>query len=207
MPKVRKKTGDIFEISLQPYFDLFAYFKYIDITLYDKAAKYPDIIRVFDFISDMPVDSIQKIPSRKLFLNPIYISGGYGVVKKFRYVGWEAPQAYELNFPYLRRCVPDEAEERGRIIEGWDLISPDCIVVNRHPLDYSSVKHLDTPGLIINIDYLAYRISLEIFKKESKNIEDKFELDWYQKHILKRVNEMPIFNETVFNAAINLNDR
>ena len=194
MAKTRKKNGDIFEVSLQPYLDAFAYVKYIDITKYNSDAKYPDILRVFDFISDKQIESIQEIQTRDLMMNPIYISGGYGVVKLFRFVGWEDIRSDELDFPHLRISIPDDAEDRNLPIVGWKVISPDYKVINDSPLPYEAVKHLDTPGLIINIDYLAYRISLEIFKRQSYNILDYFELDWYQHNILRRVNEMPNFS-------------
>jgi len=190
-PNQRKKNGDVFEIPLHPYLDQFAYVKYINILKYNKRASYPDIVRVYNFFSDKPIDSVQDIPICDLLINPMYITGGYGMMKLYRRVGWNTVLPEEENSPAIRLSVPHYAEERGIPATGWNVISPDYTKLNSDQLPFEAVQHLDCPGLIISVGYIGFRIAAELYKLESKDISDEFELDWYQKIIWNRSKAMP----------------
>jgi hypothetical protein len=204
MAQLRKKNGDIFEIHLQPFLNTFAYVKYINVLKYNKEAIYPDILLVYNFTSIKPLESAKEIIRRDLLINPIYIAGGNGMIRLFRRLDSENPLPTELIFPQIKRCVPDRAEEYNYPIIGWNAMSVDNKIQNSRFLDFEDVKHLDSPGLIISIDYLAFRIALEIYKKNSKNISNDFELDMLQKMILDRATEMPNFEDIPTNMRFKI---
>jgi hypothetical protein len=57
----RKKNGDIFEIHLAPYHDLYVYAKFFDVTTVDKEVNYSQILLVYDFFSITPVNDVNDI--------------------------------------------------------------------------------------------------------------------------------------------------
>lgn len=195
MSTIRKKNGDIFEIPLAPYYDLYAYAKFLDVTTVEPQASYPQILYVYDFFSPSPIRSWEEISTLDLFLNPVYIGGGNGLAKIFRLVGRPGITDAEIIIPPFRIPIPFNAYDRNKPIEGWKVRDITHHSISRTAQPFEAVCHLDIEALIIYINLLPFRLALELDKRNHVYPTDTSSYDIVQKLIHRHVAEMPLLSE------------
>jgi hypothetical protein len=188
----RKKTGDIFEISLEPYFPEYVYAKYVDISKVYPMFPYPDMLIIFDFFSKNSITDINKIIFEKKLMNHCFISGGYGMAKKWRILGNLGIDAKDLFVPYTKRGRETIAKSI-KDFTGWFVLDNYRKFVNDRVYTADEVAHLDVDGTI-SIDAIPFRVALERYKKDGKDISKYLEMDFFEKYIYDWAIEMPLMS-------------
>ncbi len=195
MSNIRKKNGDIFEIPLAPYHDLYVYAKFFDISTVEPKATYHQVLYVYDFFSHTPIQFWEDIATKNLFLNPVYISGGNGLTKIFRLVDRPGITDDEIIIPPFRIPIPFNAYDKNIPVEGWEVRDITHQLIISPILPFEDVCHLDIEELIIYINLLSFRISLELDKRNQTYPTDISSYDIVQKLIHRHVIEMPLLSE------------
>ena len=188
----RKKSGQIFEISLKPFLNGYGYAKFIDISGINNNIGYPFIIRVYDFCSPSGLLEVEQLDGVGLLMNPIFISGANGIVKNWKPIGFKTPEPNDFFIPYVRKSI-DILYKRIAEVDSWLVLDDKRNYFDQKAYETIDVAHLDIDGAT-SIDLIPFRIALELLKKQGKDIKEIHEIDFYQQEVYDRTITMPILS-------------
>jgi hypothetical protein len=113
MARVKVKSGNIYQIILPN--DLgFAYAKCINLLEINHDARYPILIRIYNYRSALP-QRMHKFIGKELILCPLLIAGILPSINNasWKLIDYEPLQQEDINIPHYKRGEPDESPE------GW----------------------------------------------------------------------------------------
>lgn len=186
MARVKVKSGDIFQIILPN--DLgFAYAKCINLLDVYPDARYPILIRVYNYRSVEP-QSIQEFLDKELILCPLLIAGILPSLKNgtWKLIGNMPLQEGDIVIPHYKRGEPDESPKE------WFYVV-DADISKKVKSKYESVKHLETIGATGSA-LVGTKIAMALLQDEGKEVKDYFELnDFFEKEYYEEVINIPAY--------------
>jgi hypothetical protein len=189
----RIKSGDIIQIPLPKDFG-FAYAKYINLIEFSPQSNYPDLIRVYDFVSKLPVIDINELKDRDFLFSPILVGGLAPTIKNriWKIVGHLTLSDNDNVIPHYKVSEPiGELEENAK---RWYYVV-DGNINKKYAAPIGNVQHLEYLGAI-GTDYLGTKIAMEYLKKCKKDIKDYFDLkEYHEKFIYNRIINKPLYSE------------
>jgi hypothetical protein len=190
--KRKIKSGNVFEIPLSPYIDGYSYGKYVDISDFDSNFSYPDLMRIFNFVSKERMQGLDNIPTRELLFNPCFISGFKDIFSLWKLVGYEKVEQEDRFIPYVKRSL-NPLYRNVSDVEDWLVYDEKRKYYDDTIYSNKMVQHLDVDGLI-SVDLISFRIAVELFKIEEKNIADYFQLDIFQRDVYDKTFSIPLLS-------------
>ena len=182
MAKIKIKSGDVFQVPLPD--DLgFAYAKCINLLEINPEARYPTLIRVYNYRSLVPQKSIGKFVDSELILCQLLIAGILPAVSGgiWKLIGNVPVQGDETVIPHYKKPEPNEEHAK----EWYYLINAD--ISQKVKSTYENVRHLETIAAI-GSELVGTKIAMALLKDEGKEIEDYFKLDqYYEKEFYRPV--------------------
>jgi hypothetical protein len=172
MAKQKVKSGDILQIPLPNELG-FAYAKLIDLLEIDINARYPILIKVYNFRSKSLDKSVTDIVGKDLILCPLLIAGILPAVNKG---GWKIVGNVELKeedrlIPDYKLGEPDENPKE------WFYLK-DADISKKIKSQYENVTHLENIEAK-GSELVNTKIAMALLRDEGKNIEDYFKLEQY----------------------------
>src|SRR5882762_8042456 len=139
----KSKTGDIFQISLPN--DLgFAYAKCINLLELNSKARYPTLIRVYNYRSLIAEKPLESLKDNELILCPLLIAGIVPAIKNgsWKLIGNRPARDEEILVPHYKRPEPDEKDAK----EWYYVVDAD--ISKKVKSTYENVKHLEALSAI-----------------------------------------------------------
>ena len=193
----RKKIidGDIIEIEIKNFG--YVYAKYINVLRIYPETSYPDLLRIYQKIYSKPITNLTSL-DRELLIAPLAIAGIKGIfnILKCKIIGNEEVVIEEETLPDVKRGHP-------AFVGGYDDTQYDKWMVLKKLGDptkflltkLENVKHLEWAGAT-NIEVLIFRIKLELFKLQGKDIKKEIGLkDWLEEEFYNRAINLPIYSK------------
>ncbi|MGZ3754709.1 MAG: Imm26 family immunity protein [Mucilaginibacter sp.] len=187
MARKRFKSGDILQIPL-PHNLGFAYAQGINMLKDDINARYPAIIRVYNYRSALQDAPLENFVKKELILSPLLIGGILPVLRKevWKIIGHVPLQEKDRIIPHYKKG-PGELNAT----QWYYLIDAD--ISKKVKSTFDNVKHLETIGAT-GSELVGTKIAMALLRDEGKRIEDYFELnEYYEKHYYNEVMEIPAF--------------
>ncbi|GGC72612.1 hypothetical protein GCM10011387_27650 [Pedobacter quisquiliarum] len=186
MARVKVKSGDIYQIVLPN--DLgFAYAKCINLLEINPDARYPILIRVYNYRSALP-QPLKKFIAKELILCPLLIAGILPSINSgtWKLVGNTPLQEEDIVIPHYKRGEPDEDP-----IEWFCVFNAD--ISKKIKSEFENVKHLETIGATGSA-LVGTKIAMALLLDEGKRVEDYFKLDeYFEKEYYKQVTTIPAY--------------
>jgi len=182
------KSGDIFQIPLPNELG-FCYAMGIILIEINPNARYPVLIRVYNYRSLNPENSIERFTDMELILSPLLIAGIIPMLtkKKWKILGNLPLRENDKIIPHYKRPEPDEVRAK----DWFYLIDAD--ISKKIKSTYENVKHLETIGAIGG-ELVNTKIAMALLIDENKKIENYFKLEeYYEKDFLMEVNSIPAY--------------
>lgn len=184
MARVKVKSGNTYQIILPN--DLgFAYAKCINLLEIHHDARYPTLIRVYNYRSALP-QRIHKFIDKQLILCPLLIAGILPSINNgtWKLIGNEPLQQEDIIIPHYKRGEPDESPE------GWFYVL-DADISKKVKSKYENVKHLEDIGAT-GSGLVGTKIAMALLQDEGKRIEDYFILnEYFEKEYYEEVTTIP----------------
>nr|WP_068893328.1 Imm26 family immunity protein [Pedobacter panaciterrae] len=181
------KSGSIYQINLPN--DLgFAYAKCINLLELNQDARYPTLIRVYNYRSLVPLVSTEKFIYKELILCPLLIAGILPAIKSgsWKLIASESFSENEMVIPIYKWGEPDDFPSK------WYYV-PNADISKKVKSEYNNVMHLEMIGAV-GAELVGVKIAMALLQDEGKRIEDYFKLEkYYEKHYYKDVVEIPAY--------------
>jgi hypothetical protein len=188
MAKKRFKNGDILQIPL-PNGLGFAYAQGIKLLEIDPNARYPTLIRIYNYRSTSLEEPIENFIKKELILCPLLIAGILPVISKeiWKIVGNLPLEAESKLIPHYKKGEPDEINAK----QWYYLIEAN--ISKKMESQYENVKHLETIGAT-GSQLVGTKIAMALIQDEGKKIEDYFKLnEYYEKQYYNDVITIPAY--------------
>ena len=182
-------SGSIFRIPL-PKNRGFAYGKYVHLNEITGNTYDSHIFKVYDFISQDPINDIDLIVKNDLLYSPFLLAGK----PRIRGLGWKI---IGNEIGVKDKFFPDFKQLRGN---RWIAVKPyeEGIKSAINDIDFKRIEHLETSTLRCGPE-IPIRILMELFRREGKDIEKEFDFEGEDKEILdiiyERIKVTPIYSK------------
>ena len=172
---IRKKNGDLFEVDLRPYADLYCLVKFIDLEKLHLTTLLGVALEVYDCFSATPFEQITPEQTGQRLLNLLYFVGSGHIQKHWRRVGNLPIVLSEQDLPFYKAELTEYKE---RYSDGfinkisWGYNDPNQ---NASPCEYAQVAHLE----YFSISFLSVplRIATAYYQLHGKDIREVVHLD------------------------------
>lgn len=188
MEKMKFKSGDIVRIPLPKKLG-FAYAQCIDLLELNKNARYPVLIRVFNYRSDVELKSVESLANRELILSPLLVAGINQVLSKgiWKIIGNITVKDEDKIIPHYKKPEPNELNPS----EWYYLVDAD--VLKKMKSNEENVRHLEMIGAVGG-ELVATKIAMALIQDEGKNIGDYFELkEYFERVFYQAVTSIPAY--------------
>nr|WP_315422520.1 Imm26 family immunity protein [uncultured Pedobacter sp.] len=190
MARIKVKSGDIYQINLPDALG-FAYAKCINLLELNPEARYPTLIRVYNYRSLDPLASTEKFIEKDLIICPLLIAGALPAIKSgsWKLIANEPVSERELVIPHYKRGEPDDSPKQ------WYYV-PNADISKKIKSEYDNVKHLETIGAT-GSELVGVKIAMALLQDEGKTIADYFDLnEFYVKYFYDEVtNVQPYYKQ------------
>jgi hypothetical protein len=191
----QKKDGNIYEINLRPFYEGYAYVKYVQVNKYISGDGYGDILLVSDSIFEHTNNSFLDSIFTNLLSNPIYIRRANGLNKIFPLIKNFNITDENLIFPYIRIPKWQWEEDQGIEVKDWCVMNSNNDTLNKEYYKFEEVAHLNSIYGCVPIERLSFFIALQIYKSKGIDMPNIHELAWGQEMILKFEGKTTPYNQ------------
>lgn len=165
------KDGDVLQIPLPNNLG-FAYAKYIDVTKIIPDSSFPDLIQVFDYITDTEKYDFEELENRDYLLSPLLVSGLPPTIRK----GIWKIQDYSLSNESF--IIPHFSRHEDWVSDDSWYYCVDADSSKKTKTTYEKVKHL-SPLAADGTGIIEIEIAMTYLLKEGRKVEDYFDLEEY----------------------------
>ncbi len=115
----RLKSGDIYAISLYPYFERYVYAEYIVVKGIPRGDHGSEVMVIYNYFTKAMITDITSIDLKEVFIGPLVVNLPNGEIENFTYLGNRKQPTKIERLPYFKSCeikfeftdpefVPDE---------------------------------------------------------------------------------------------------
>lgn len=186
MAKRKLNNGDILQIPLPKGMGL-GYAKLIDLEGQYEDARYPHLLRVFDYQRTESLEDISILRARGLLFSPLLVSALPTTVSKgiWTVIGNTPVNKEETIIPHYKKFGPPWATEEKDAQQWFYVIDAD--ISQKRRSKYENVKHLETLGAD-GTGIIETKMAMAFLIQQGKRVEDYFELnEYYEKNTYEKL--------------------
>lgn len=189
--RVRLQSGQIFELSLKPYFYKYSYCKFVKISELIEKASYPYLFRIYDHVVDEPETEIKVLTNCDWLCNSFFVTAAQNIFEVAKLVGKLPLEERDKQIPDLKRGFPLYEEDYSKI-KTWQYLEDGGRPSKAYDSSLENVKHLSFSGAF-NVTKIRFRIALELYKIDNKDISSYHNLDPLEQVLYNKYQDLPIY--------------
>lgn len=178
------KAGDIIELVLPNKLG-FAYAKFIDLMII--GARYPGMLRVFNYWARESVQDFNEVETSDLLLHPLLIAGYKRAYKDGYWRPVKTCPVYEgeLVIPAYKRAEPNEDHAKA-----WYYVEQ-ADIMKKFPASKERVQHLEFLGAV-GSELVSTKVAINLLVTGGIDPKAYFTLDeYFEKRFVEEANSKP----------------